>query len=145
MRSIDPPTEPADKIHLILPLAGRIEIFGRFIERFERVCLAGENVRLVIVLYPAPADDGSDSRRQIRALVEASRRRVDADCAFDVAVIERTEDFARAAALELGAATCAADDDCLLFFIDVDMVFDAGALRRIRAHTIRRRQVRFPF
>lgn len=144
VRSIDPPTEPADKIHLILPLAGRIEIFGRFIERFERVCLAGENVRLVIVLYPAPADDGSDSRRQIRALVEASRRRVDADCAFDVAVIERTEDFARAAALELGAATCAADDDCLLFFIDVDMVFDAGALRRIRAHTIRRRQVYFP-
>ena len=35
-------------------------------------------------------------------------------------------------------------EDCLLFFIDVDMVFNKQTLYRIRKHTIRHRQMYFP-
>ena len=133
----------AQRIHFIVPLAGRLPIFERFMDNFRRVCIeTDDNVRLVIVLFPTMADD--DPLDEIRELLAAYRLRFGAWRNFELEVIERKESFARAAALELGASSCHTADDCLLFFIDVDMVFNKEALHRIRKHTIRHRQMYFP-
>ena len=39
-------------IHFIVPLAGRYETLKRFLNNFDKVCLAtGENVKLLVVLF----------------------------------------------------------------------------------------------
>jgi chondroitin sulfate synthase len=48
----------------------------------------------------------------------------------DIEVIYADGPFARARALDLGMSQCS--DDSLLFFIDVDILFDNDALSRIR-------------
>jgi chondroitin sulfate synthase len=130
------------RIHFILPLSGRLVIFQRFMNNFQRVCVEpDEHVRLVIVLYPTmETDDPSD---EIKSFVGAFQRRTKGR-QVEVELIERKEAFARAAALETGKSSCQPDDDCLLAFIDVDMVFTEKTLDRIRSHTIRGRQVYFP-
>lgn len=124
-------------INLIVPLAGRLQVFERFWANFERVCLqTGQQVAMVIVLFPTFADD--DPKEQIKHLVESSSPKY----VNRVEIIEREERFARAVALQVGAESCA--DNCLLFFVDVDMIFDEDTLRRIRQHTISNRQMYFP-
>lgn len=131
------------RIHLILPLSGRLTIFHRFMDNVRQVCIEpNENVRLVIVLYPTlDEDDPSD---EIKQLVEDYRKRSSPSSGFELELIEQTEPFARASALQVGQSTCQDDDDCLLFFIDVDMIFDRQTLERIRTHTIRGHQAYFP-
>ena len=139
-----PNVRSQQRIHFILPLAGRLPVFERFMDNFRRVCLEpGENVRLVVVLYPTAAAD--DPLQEIKELVATYRQRFQDHVTFKLDVIERTESFARASALELGASSCGGDgDDCLLVFMDVDMVFEAKTLDRIRTHTIRNQQAYFP-
>ena len=134
--------ESSSRIHFILPLAGRLAIFQRFMNNFERVCVdSNENVRLVVVLYPTFEKD--DPSEEIKSLVAKFQRRIKGR-RLGVELIEQTEAFARAAALETGKSSCQPDDDCLLAFIDVDMVFTERTLEHIRSHTIRGRQVYFP-
>ena len=96
---------PAQRIHFVVPLAGRLPIFERFMDNFRRVCLeSNENVRLVVVLFPTMAPD--DPLEEIRELLATYRLRFHARNNFELHVIERKESFARAAALELGASSC---------------------------------------
>ena len=141
-QTISVPSLTDKKIYFILPLAGRLPVFQRFLQSYERVCLqTGLNVRLVVVLFPTFTDD--DPRSEIRTSIENCRKRFGrTQTAFDVQIMERQERFARATALEVGASSC--HDDCLLVFIDVDMDFTADTLHRIRSHTIRHKQVYFP-
>ena len=134
--------DSSNRIHFILPLSGRLVIFQRFMNNFQRVCVeTDENVRLVIVLYPTmESDDPSD---EIKSFVKSFQKRTKGR-RLQVELIERKEAFARAAALETGKSSCQLDDDCLLAFIDVDMVFTEKTLDRIRSHTIRGHQVYFP-
>lgn len=134
--------DSSSRIHFVLPLSGRLVIFQRFMNNFQRVCIEpDENVRLVIVLYPTlESQDPSDD---IKRLVEKIRKRA-VGKKLQVELIERKEAFARAAALETGKSSCQPDDDCLLAFIDVDMVFTERTLEHIRSHTIRGHQVYFP-
>jgi len=62
----------------------------------------------------------------------------------DVRVVDMAaQAFSRGVALMRGAAATPSTD-ALLFFTDVDMLFTADALRRIRLNTIRGAQVYFP-
>ncbi|XP_032789583.1 chondroitin sulfate synthase 1 isoform X2 [Daphnia magna] len=134
--------ESSNRIHFVLPLSGRLAIFQRFMNNFQRVCVEpDENVRLVIVLYPTMENE--DPSDEIKSIVLAFQRRIRGR-KLQVELIERQEAFARAAALETGKSSCQLEDDCLLAFIDVDMVFTEKTLHHIRSHTIRGRQVYFP-
>ena len=144
----EPSSSSSKRIHLILPLSGRLLVFRRFMENVRRVCAEpDEDVRLIIVLYPTL--DGDDPSNEIKELVEDYRKRSSQNPkgkrGFELELIEQTGEFARASALEMGQSSCRDDDDdCLLFFIDVDMIFDSRTLERIRTHTIRGRQAYFP-
>lgn len=141
-RSIDP-SERNTPIHFILPLSGRLPVFRRFMDNFQRVCVEpDEDVRLIIVLYPT--GEPEDPFLEIKNLAEAYRHQAGrGGKKFLLQLIERSdESFARAAAIELGVR--AQSTDGLMVFIDVDMIFDSGSLDRIRTHTIRGRQVYFP-
>lgn len=134
--------QSSTRIHFILPLSGRLAIFQRFMKNFQSVVVPNdENVRLVVVLYPTIEKD--DPSKEIKAIVESSQRGFQGS-RTQVDLIEQQEEFARAAALETGKSSCLPDDDCLLVFIDVDMVFTVKTLDRIRTLTVRGKQVYFP-
>ncbi len=141
--SVIDPGERNTPIHFILPLSGRLPVFRRFMDNFQRVCVEpDEDVRLIIVLYPT--GEPEDPFMEIKNLAEAYRQQAGrGGKKFLLQLIERPdESFARAAAIELGVR--AQSTDGLMVFIDVDMIFDSGTLDRIRTHTIRGRQVYFP-
>ncbi|GLG95693.1 Hexosyltransferase, partial [Gryllus bimaculatus] len=132
------PTVKDKLINFILPLSGRIETFKRFIAVFEDVCLKNdEKVSLIVVVFPHEKEITS-SNETIKLMNNLQRRYPD----VRLLSILVNEQFARAMALEMGAAQCAEDD--LMFFIDVDMVFTSSALHRIRTNTIQGKQVYFP-
>ena len=57
-------------IHFIVPLAGRYETLKRFLNNFDKVCLAtGENVKLLVVLFKVSFGLG------LFCLCEGSKRR----------------------------------------------------------------------
>lgn len=128
-------------IRFVLPLCGRQAAFERFLRTFRNVCLdADDACSLLVVQYRDTVAEADDLEGTVTA-----ERVLGAD--YDKSRVEfllggNGGEFSRAAALELGASRF--KDDELLFFIDVDMTFDAGVLRRVRAHTARRRSAYFP-
>ncbi|MPC32112.1 Chondroitin sulfate synthase 1 [Portunus trituberculatus] len=127
------------KIHFILPLAGRLKIFQRFMENFRSACLEREeNVALVVVSFQPPPGE-EDTRDHVEALI--SSLHLDYPEA-DMTVLQANTTFSRAMALELGANLCKESD--LMFFIDVDMTFTSATLDRVRLHTKERLQIYYP-
>lgn len=125
-------------INFILPLAGRFETFKRFIGVFEKICLKpNENVRLVVELYDTKVDNMY--KQTIDLLNELKTKYTDAK----IFIEERTDSFARATALQEGTNQVEGEDD-LLFFVDVDMIFEVDTLYRIRANTVKGKLVYFP-
>lgn len=132
-------------ISFILPLAGRLAVFRRFMENLKRVCIEpDEDVKLVVVLYPT--NEPGDPFNEIKQLAETYRQQASvAGKKFRLQLIEKTgETFARASAIEEGVEAQPKGVDCLLVLIDVDMIFDGQTLDRIRRHTVAGRQVYFP-
>lgn len=124
-------------INFILPLSGRINIFKRFINVFEEVCLMNqEPVSLIVVLFPNDKENSLNETKYIMQKLQSKYKNV------RLAIVPVFDSFARAMALELGAARC--KDDDLLFFVDVDMVFTSESLERIRINTIQGKQAYFP-
>ncbi|XP_063830166.1 chondroitin sulfate synthase 1 [Ostrinia nubilalis] len=126
------------RIHFILPLAGRQEIFGRFMKNYEDIVLkSDEAVTLIVVLYldvKSPLDYS-----HAEALINHYNDVYGKDIK---AVLMGSTTFSRGAALTEGLKECSNDD--LVFFIDVDMMFNYETLRRIRINTIKYNQVYFP-
>ncbi|RXN12958.1 chondroitin sulfate synthase 3 [Labeo rohita] len=125
------------KIHFLVPLTGRYEIFVRYMENFERICLIpNQNVKLTIILVDN--DTNQDKERHLELLKEYHNRYPKAD----LSIIPMTGSFSRGLALEMGSFQLA--NNSLLFFCDVDLVFNADALQRCRDNTIEGSQVYFP-
>lgn len=126
------------RIHFILPLLGRFEIFNRFMKNYEDVVLkSDETVTLIVVLYmdgKSPLDYTNSE-----TLVNFYREKYGKDMKI---VYMGSTTFSRGAALTEGLKKCASDD--LMFFIDVDMMFNHITLMRIRLNTIKYYQVYFP-
>uniref|UniRef100_A0A1B6EH51 Hexosyltransferase n=1 Tax=Clastoptera arizonana TaxID=38151 RepID=A0A1B6EH51_9HEMI len=125
-------------VNFILPLAGRFKTFMRFINVFENVCLKNrERVTMTAVLFPSKTEDTYNDTIKVLSDLQDKYQYT------RITVVTVDDPFARAVALELGAAQVSEPDD-LLFFIDVDMIFTTATLNRIRSNTVRGKLVYFP-
>nr|XP_023021724.1 chondroitin sulfate synthase 1 [Leptinotarsa decemlineata] len=125
-------------INFILPLSGRFNIFKRFMNMYEQVCLTDrENTRLFIVLFKN--EDSPEDHRLSSELVRGLTTRYPDS---PIRVVLSNETFSRGKALQLGVNELS--EESLMLFIDVDMVFDKQSLQRIRRNTVLNKQVYFP-
>ena len=127
-----------EHIDIIMPLMGRFHIFQRFMRNFVNVCLIPrENVRLIVVLYPAK-DDPSAHQLSLDLIYQHQskygKEHID--------VVQTNSEFSRGPGLQLGAEHCR--EDSLLYFVDVDIIFSRVSLDRIRLNTKRGSIVYFP-
>ncbi|XP_061590533.1 chondroitin sulfate synthase 3 [Cololabis saira] len=126
------------KVHILVPLSGRYDTFSNFMENFEKVCLIPkQNVKLSIILVDNEQADQSRGEH-IELIRDYSKKYPKAD----LSVIPMTGNFSRGLALELGSSQL--HNDSLLFFCDVDLVFNSDALQRCRDNAVQGKQVYFP-
>lgn len=136
-------------VHFVLPLFNRLATFARFMDNYETVCLQQANdgddnhyhqllqhVTLTVVPFgKATADRAADVVTRLLAKYPSAR----------MTVLPDPDDlFARALALHMGAEQVGPPPDDLLFFVDVDMLWTAAFLDRVRLNTIRGKSVYFP-
>lgn len=122
-------------VNIILPLAGRLEAFKRFLANFERIVLIPkENVRLLIMYFP-----NVQSSKEHKNILENYRKKYSN---FDVLWKTIEGRFSRGLALHLGAAQF--NPGSLLFFCDVDLAFDVEFLYRCRVNTVKGKRVYYP-
>ncbi|XP_069083396.1 chondroitin sulfate synthase 3 [Pleurodeles waltl] len=125
------------KIHLLVPLVGRYDIFLRFMENFEKVCLIPkQNVKLVIILFDS--DNSLDSNKHIDLLQEYHNKYPKAE----MTIVPMSGEFSRGLALEKASAQF--DNDTLLLFCDVDLIYTSDFLQRCRDNTVQGQQVYYP-
>lgn len=125
------------KIHILVPLTGRYETFMRFMDNFEKVCLiSNQNVKLIIILVDN--DTNQEREKHLELIKEFHNKYPKAD----LSVIPMTGEFSRGLALEMGASGL--PNNSLLFFCDVDLIFNSDALQRCRDNTIEGSQAYFP-
>lgn len=125
------------KVNILVPLSGRYDTFVRFMENFEKVCLIPkQNVKLSIILVDSEINQSRG--RHVQLINDYNRKYPKAD----MSVIPMTGNFSRGLALELGSAQL--DNDTLLFFCDVDLIFNGDALQRCRDNAVQGKQVYFP-
>lgn len=125
-------------VNFILPLAGRFNTFMRFIGVFENICLKNkERVTITAVLFPSKTEDSYNETIKVMSDLQNKYQYT------RITVVAVEDPFARAVALELGAAQVTEPDD-LLFFVDVDMIFSTATLNRIRSNTVRGKLAYFP-
>ncbi|XP_041826222.1 chondroitin sulfate synthase 3-like [Melanotaenia boesemani] len=125
------------KVHILVPVSGRYDTFSSFMENYEKVCLIPkQNVKLSIILVDSEGHE--DRTKHLRLIKDYARKHPRAD----VSVIPMTGNFSRGLALELGSSQL--QNDTLLFFCDVDLVFSSDALQRCRENAVQGKQVYFP-
>uniref|UniRef100_A0A8C5S842 Hexosyltransferase n=1 Tax=Laticauda laticaudata TaxID=8630 RepID=A0A8C5S842_LATLA len=125
------------KIHILVPLTGRYNIFLRFMENFEKTCLVTkQNVWLVVILFSP--DSSQESSKHIE-LINAYRNKYPM---ADITVVPMAGAFSRGLGLE--TASSQFDNDTLLLFCDVDLIFTPDFLQRCQANTIQGKQVYYP-
>ena len=122
----------------MVPVAGRLEALTRFVHNYERVCLQNpkEAERSVLMVIFYSRSNEPDPSREI--LVQLRDRYGPQR----VRILEGHGNFSRARALDQGAKTLGERD--LMFFIDVDIHFGAGALLRLRRNCILGHRMYFP-
>ena len=122
-------------VNVILPLAGRLEAFKRFLVNFEATVLArNEKVRMQIMYFPEVS-----SEVEHRSVLQKYTNKYSN---FDVSWKTVKGDFSRGLALQHGIEQFSGDS--LLFLCDVDLSFDVEFLNRCRANTVKRKQVYYP-
>lgn len=129
--------EPKEKkVNILVPLSGRYDIFVRFMANFERVCLIPkQNVKLVVLLFNT---DNPERVKQVELMREYHMKYPRAD--MEVRPVDGA--FSRALALEVGSSHFS--NDSLLFYCDVDMLFNSDFLKRCRDNTALGEQTYFP-
>ncbi|KAK2107627.1 Chondroitin sulfate synthase 1 [Saguinus oedipus] len=130
--------EPKDKkINILIPLSGRFDMFVRFMGNFEKTCLIpNQNVKLVVLLFNS--DSNPDKAKQVELMRDYRIKYPKAD----MQILPVSGEFSRALALEVGSSQF--NNESLLFFCDVDLVFTAEFLQRCRANTVLGQQIYFP-
>ncbi|XP_058064132.1 chondroitin sulfate synthase 1 [Anopheles bellator] len=129
------------RIVFVLPLSGRTETFGRFLRNYEEVALRPMDwnppcTDLLVALYV----DAPESPALLTLLTGLQSRHPAARINF----VPLSGNFSRGLALDQATKSSHCTDDDILFFIDVDMVFSAQSLVRIRQNVIRGRQIYLP-
>lgn len=132
---VEPLNEHIPFVNFVLPLAGRLEQFKRFMQTFENVCLiVKQKVRLLILYFK----DATPDTGQHSLFSEYTKRYPTADLRW----INMKGAFSRSLALSMGASQF--NKNALLFFCDVDLVFNSMFLHRCRTNAIRGSQVYYP-
>lgn len=139
-------------INFVLPLTGRWEIFKRFMQNYENICLkTNENTKLIIVLFENDStkliyDEESGGflkqSEMIRKLFDKLREKYPHANEQSLSLLVNHSKFSRSIGCELGAASFGPRD--LIFFIDVDIYFTSEFLLRTRLNTIEFKQVYYP-
>ncbi|KAM9329808.1 chondroitin sulfate synthase 3 [Gastrophryne carolinensis] len=125
------------KVHFLVPLTGRYDIFTRFMENYEKICLIPkQNVKLLIILFNSEKD--SDSKKHVELMADYQNKYPLAD----MSIMEISGPFSRGLGLEKGSAKF--DNDTLLLFCDVDLLFTSDFLQRCRDNTVQGQQVYYP-
>ncbi len=132
---IEPPKQSTPTLHFLLPLAGRLEPFKRFLKTFEKVCLQNQLSVKLLVIYFRDVSPGTKQKE----IYEVYRKRYPN---ADLRWIDMKGAFSRSLALSMGANQFAKKS--LLFFCDVDLDFNFAFIDRCRSNAIRGKQVYFP-
>ncbi|CAK9293485.1 unnamed protein product [Gordionus sp. m RMFG-2023] len=145
------------RINFIVPLCGRLNNFKRFLNNFETICLKNKiETSLLIVLFKTPQDI---KREELNVDLNSTNINLTTDTESTITLIDKLREayrdysslmnilqvkgeFSRGLALEIGASQYVSQD--LLFFIDVDMIFDYDFLRRVRYFTKLNESIYFP-
>ncbi|XP_060664643.1 chondroitin sulfate synthase 1 [Drosophila nasuta] len=126
-----------DKIVFVLPIAGRLATFDRFLQTYERVCIdASQHCDLLVVIFGQP----QELTAHLQLLADLRSRHI----YNQINYIQRSEQFSRGVALDIAARSSYIQQQDIILFIDVDMVFNVVTLQRVRLHTQRGRQVYLP-
>lgn len=147
-------------INFVLPLTGRWDIFKRFIENFEIVCLNNpneENIRLVIVLFEneqnlqlisdeslTQTNTTKFRQSELIKILFSKLKQIYPNKVKEntLNLVINSGNFSRSIGCEQGASLFGSDE--LIFFIDVDVLFTHDFLLRTRLNTIQYKQVYYP-
>ncbi|XP_066925648.1 chondroitin sulfate synthase 1-like [Clytia hemisphaerica] len=136
MYAEDEQTRVQEPINFLLPLAGRLVQFKRFMGNFERICLhQEEKASLTILYFPDEGHNSTEHKIIFESLKEKYTR-------ANLKWINMEGRFSRALALTVGVAQF--DKTSLLFFCDVDLEFDSAFMERCRSNTILDQQIYYP-
>ncbi|XP_066273498.1 chondroitin sulfate synthase 1-like isoform X1 [Branchiostoma lanceolatum] len=139
-RTADLSSIDTETVHFIIPLVGRLQTLKQFLENYERTCLrTKEKVKLLIVLFKSRHKQQQDQSSEIRKLLGTYQ---DKYPTAHLRILFVAGEFSRGLGLELGASQFT--NTSLLFFCDVDLVFQQSLLQRIRAKTIMGQQAYYP-
>lgn len=137
-------------INFVLPLTGRWEIFTRFMNNFEDVCLKNkENAKLVVVLFETEETkliwdeiSGTNLKQsdKIKKIFEQLNQKY--SLVDQLILVVKKDKFSRSIGCEIGAALFPSNQ--LIFFVDVDIYFTSDFLFRARLNTIEFKQVYYP-
>lgn len=129
-----------DRIVFILPLFGRYEVFLRFLSNYESVILKSRrnpNVNLLIALFT----DQNETPLILNSLELIRSKYQGAD---GINIIQLNGNFSRGLALDTAIRSNYVEMNDILFFIDVDIIFNMLTLERIRRNTVKNEQIYFP-
>lgn len=126
-----------EKIVFVLSLAGRYETFLRFMQNYEEICMRRQqNTELLVVLFETKSDVPSFHR-----LFEELRAKYSHQV---LNLITLPGNFSRGIALDTATRSHYIDDDAIILFIDVDMLFSEESLDRVRQNTLKHKQAYLP-
>ncbi|XP_077457096.1 chondroitin sulfate N-acetylgalactosaminyltransferase 1-like [Stigmatopora argus] len=123
-------------INIIIPLSERVDTFRQFIRNFREVCIQKEDrVHLTVVYF------GREQIYQVKAVLAQTTR----ETRFrNFTLIQLNEEFSRGRGLEVGAKAWRQNQNVLMFFCDVDIIFTADFLTSCRLNAEAGKKVYYP-
>ena len=132
--STEPLNDMPPYVHFIVPLAGQLETFRRFMKNFEVVCLKQHQRVKLVVAYSS-----SVSSREHKVIMKEYQGKYPKE---DLIWLDVTGNFSRGIALSLAADKF--DPAALLFLCDVDFIFNSEFIDRCRINTAPGKRAYFP-
>lgn len=132
--------EKNPSIVFVLSLAGRFQTFLRFLRNYEMVCLSQQhtNTELLLVLF------NEDTSNDLMPYYQELNKLQIKYPLTRINHITLNGNFSRGIALNEATHSTFIRMEQIIFFIDVDIVFNQQSLDRIRMNTIKRKQVYLP-
>ncbi|XP_064608513.1 chondroitin sulfate synthase 1-like [Liolophura sinensis] len=126
-----------DPIRMLVPLSGKYKVLRRFLARHIPIVFKSDiPITVVFLLFK-----GADGEVLKNTDAIQSFQRIYPSC--DILLIDHSkENFSRSRALTYGANLF--ENDSLLLFMDIDMIFTEDFPRRVQLNTIQGKQVYFP-
>ena len=149
-------------VHFIVPVARLSSRFDDFIRNYEEVCLKGGNgnresskgksgdsqknsldlgCALILVVFDGPSHLDKDTVANVEAHL-ARLTRIYGDALTRARLIRTKDAFTRALGMDLAARQL--PSDALVFFVDVDVTFNADFVENCRLLTERGKNVYYP-